>query len=604
MVGKRERTVPRALPLVVPLVETETVNSFASRLARANGAPTARDFCRDMALSWTDLNRGDTDAIAILAELGDVPRSKLLRFAIKQHKRGSYSIGDIDLSVRGVNRTKLKVCPRCTEEDRVRHGPFGPAQRAAWQIDYIRTCERHRCLLVRLPPDGYPTERYDFASQISAASDFLRGCEALPIAHRSTAEAYLTRRLNGERQSEWLDAQSYNAAAKICERIGAGLLGKGRNVRKLTPHEWVEAADTGFRALRHGEGSLEQALLIYLDKRNAQRLQPRLELLDFYTWLQSLKLVSEMGAIRKFFQRFIEKHFSLAEGARLFGETVVDTGLVSTNQARKIFRSEGRCSSDLLGSIPLAAKTGTARLFSIEDVRGARAKIPELLPAKFVAAQLGCQQPFLRALVERGFLKQQCGAGRHGVKCAQGEIDDFVSRISAKLKPPEECGQEYLPIGNACLRACMKKIHAIDLILDAKVGATVPDDGVFALNRMLVDATGLKAVAYSKLNPSQAEICRELYINRVTVRRLANEGYLPKSDWSSRSPFLQERNVRARDLARFRNTYISIGELCARHQRPAMWVRSQLGSPRPAPLFEGKKFSKIFRRSALPENFQ
>lgn len=150
----------------------------------------------------------------------------------------------------------------------------------------------------------------------------------------------------------------------------------------------------------------------------------------------------------------------------------------------------------------------------------------------------------------------------------------------------------------------MKKIHAIDLILDAKVGATVPDDGVFALNRMLVDATGLKAVACSKLNPSQAEICRELYINRITVRQLANEGYLPKSDWSSRSPFLQERNVRARDLDRFRKTYVSMGELCAIHQRQAMWIRSKLGSPRPEPLFEDKRFSKIFRRSSLPENFR
>lgn len=591
--------MPEALPIRVSLKPIETANSFASRLAKANGAPSARDFCTDMALSWRDINRGDPDAIAVLADFGGVPRKPLQQYSLRQVRLGSYQLGSVDLSVRGVNRTKLKVCPLCILEDEQLGGPCGPAQRATWQIDYIRTCPQHLCMLAPLPKRGYPVERYDFVNQISMASEDLANIEVERIEKKSALENYLVNRLEGGRQFEWLDGQSFNAAAKVCERVGAGLLGRGRHVRKLTSADWVISAEAGFHALKDGAKSLEPALLKYLDQRGAARLSHGAELPDFHAWLHSANQVSEQKPILELFRHFISKHFRLPEGTKIYGQRACGTGLVSVSQARSMIRSKGICSSDILSSIPLVTASSRAKLLTVDDVRIASENILKLTTAKSVANHLGCDLLFLRELIGRRFLRRRNSSGRRGSKCTQEEIDRFISQLEGLMTPTTESNSNYVPLKVACKRVRMKRIDAIGMVLSGKLGVAKHDDRPTILDALLVDFEELKSLAHSQLNPSAIVICRQLHINRATLWKLTDEGFLPKSDWRSTSPFFQTRNVQSNDVKRFQKKYVSMGELCTRYQRPPTWINARIEKPSPEPLFQEARFSRIFHRSAL-----
>jgi len=78
------------LPIRTTMAEQETPSSYAARTAHMNGLKGAHDFCIDQDLDLQRIADGDPWMLRRLADLGDVPKEEMFRFAVKRQKDGSY----------------------------------------------------------------------------------------------------------------------------------------------------------------------------------------------------------------------------------------------------------------------------------------------------------------------------------------------------------------------------------------------------------------------------------------------------------------------------------------------------------------------------------
>ena len=131
--------MPR-LAITVPICKGETLISYVSHLATANGIVSAPEFCRDVGLSWSSLRQGRNEQLERLSELSGVRTDDLKNAA-------NVSIGALDYMLSGqqVTRKSLvqhetRVCPLCVVDDAAKGTPIG---RVEWQVKTYRTCHKH-----------------------------------------------------------------------------------------------------------------------------------------------------------------------------------------------------------------------------------------------------------------------------------------------------------------------------------------------------------------------------------------------------------------------------------------------------------------------------
>ena len=92
-----------------------------------------------------------------------------------------YSLGAEMLKTSSMVRMRLRFCPACIQEDLKRE--VGIYQRLEWQVEAVRTCSTHHCLLVEARCETKYGSVWDSAAQ----SCQYRGIEVHFIVESQTA---------------------------------------------------------------------------------------------------------------------------------------------------------------------------------------------------------------------------------------------------------------------------------------------------------------------------------------------------------------------------------------------------------------------------------
>ena len=152
------------LAITVPLRASESLTSYISHLAVANGIISALEICKDFGLSLSALRQGQKEHLLRLSELSGVATEALRNAA-------NIPIGSLDYMLSGEQMTRktlvqseTRVCPSCVLEDAVSSVPIG---RKEWQIKAYRICHRHKVAVYTLPKTNEPNSRFDFQSRLA-----------------------------------------------------------------------------------------------------------------------------------------------------------------------------------------------------------------------------------------------------------------------------------------------------------------------------------------------------------------------------------------------------------------------------------------------------
>lgn len=99
-----------ALPVTVPLLPEETMLSFASRLAAANGVGRLSNLCGHLGLDLKALVHGDESQIQRLAGYGGVDARDLMNRTFRPSDDGLVWFRSERLALSAIHRRRVRCC--------------------------------------------------------------------------------------------------------------------------------------------------------------------------------------------------------------------------------------------------------------------------------------------------------------------------------------------------------------------------------------------------------------------------------------------------------------------------------------------------------------
>lgn len=143
-----------ALPVTVPLLPEETMLSFASRLAAANGVSRLSNLCGHLGLDLNALVRGNEGQIERLAGFGGVEARDLMNRTSRLSDDGLVWFRSERLALSAIHRRRVRACPECVSQDRARGD--GLASRPLWALSRPGAVATTACIW-STPRRSFPT---------------------------------------------------------------------------------------------------------------------------------------------------------------------------------------------------------------------------------------------------------------------------------------------------------------------------------------------------------------------------------------------------------------------------------------------------------------
>ncbi len=311
----------------VPLGDGELPASFCSRLALRNGCGSAQDFCRDVSIIFREVVNGAPEALEQLAELGGVCAERLSASALRRTD-DMFVAGKESLSRGSIRWGSLLVCPDCLAEDAhcwKELNAAAPYVRMVWQISCVLTCVRHDLKLVDILGadmcvSSRGLRRHDTARLIIARGNCIdKGRSA---RQHSPLERYVTDRLAGQSEGNWLDHFPLYAAARACEIVGSvAIHGPKIAVRTMDDVLRFHAGATGYQILSGGPDHFRSFLL---ESRTGERRRtgdPGVAALfgQLYNWLASEARDPVYQPLREVLREVALESLALDAGEKIFG---------------------------------------------------------------------------------------------------------------------------------------------------------------------------------------------------------------------------------------------------------------------------------------------
>lgn len=317
--------------LKVPFLDDETLASFTSRMARANGRVGLSKFFLDLGLKGRRISHGD-DIDELAGRFGldaDVLRSR----SFKLHEDGGTEFGGDRFHRRMITRGRLRVCVECLAEDQLDKTRMPVArkyERAIWKFNAVKVCCKHHRLLMNLEPrwirvpDFYQALE-EAAAEIADAPKEIERYEPTPF------ELFVKDRMVGIRKHGLiLDDTNLPTAIDACHLFGkAHLMGHKFHLRGAGEMADREAMQVGFEMLQQGEGALTEVLDRLLEGRRTSAIaSAKAGYGSLYFSLNQKERGPEFDYFRHVLRRHAAASSVLVDGARLFKEDT-ETGLVS-----------------------------------------------------------------------------------------------------------------------------------------------------------------------------------------------------------------------------------------------------------------------------------
>lgn len=310
------------LPLSVQHHPLEPATSLVSRLAAKNGAGSVMDFCRDIMFPYQTLVRGEMAALTRLSSLVGCDAAALWRVSVRNLGRNALRLRDEMATTHTLHRSKIRICPGCIRQDAgSAAGGWRAPRRVTWQFVSVRTCPNHHCALMSLPREAFTLHGYDFTAQIRKHWQLIEGAGLKPQAH-TPFEAYLCRRIAGERGAAWIDRLELNVVSRACEVFGLLREQQGPD-GKLSGHsdaKWAYFCQKGFEVFQQGADAVIAEMKRMLSRPGVDRRFFSRVYGPFTTWLNGRGLGDEFEPLRDLVRGQIFGGFAVRRGILVLGK--------------------------------------------------------------------------------------------------------------------------------------------------------------------------------------------------------------------------------------------------------------------------------------------
>ncbi|MBE3640234.1 TniQ family protein, partial [Mangrovicoccus sp. HB182678] len=124
-------------------------------------------FCSDTAFPIDPLFRGEGIAIEQLAQLAGCDVAALERVSVRRLGKGHFRLRDEFASLQSFQRLRVRVRPECVRAEAPSAAESWRVPcRLQWKLSSIRSCPKHGCMLVILPPEKFTKDARDYSAQL------------------------------------------------------------------------------------------------------------------------------------------------------------------------------------------------------------------------------------------------------------------------------------------------------------------------------------------------------------------------------------------------------------------------------------------------------
>ncbi|PVE55323.1 TniQ family protein [Rhizobium rhizogenes] len=597
------------LSIVVPFHRDETVFSFCSRLAAANGFPGVKDFCWAVGLNHVRIcagHPGETSKLMLLAGVEDLAGRLVTKNG--QH----FEVNGERLSKKHLLRSRLRYCAQCIAEDLEEEGLRRQARgygRLTWCITFIRTCAKHQTLL-RLA-DIDLTRHFDIAQLIASELQAMRG-PAVFSGPRTPFEDFVEDSVWGRRASHgWIDEFPLYVVGRICELVGAAVVfGKHYHVEDHSEIDWLEAAQAGFEVLVKGRQAFKNFLVsmhgAFWDKKThtgGRALYGRL-----YERLAHESSDRAYDPIREIIYDVTLDTLPIGPGDELFGR-VTERRLHSVHSAAKEYRIHPKTIRKLMSHSNAKVIAGNdaltdertilpkdGMLMLVDRVRGN-------ISSDYAAVHIGVSRTAFKVLVTDGHIQNSAGCDQQGMYAVYRptDLDAFVARVLSLATGPFDPEAGLTSLTTTLRRTSCSLSEVFDLLLSSKLKTVAFKPDLSGLRGMVFDP--VEVGSHTRL-PSHDGIKVEDAAKQMNVRfdvlgKLLDVGRVAY-EWRLNSvKRYAQRYIVPSVIEEFKRDYISLSSLAKEHRRNPGFLRRQLGALGNHPSITAEEVGSTFYRRDL-----
>lgn len=608
-----------ALKPTLPVIEGESLTSYFNRAAAFHARLGLLEFLGAIELPQSAVVSPKEADISRIEGLTGLPAAMLKRMAFVPLGGRMRSIAGEVVHTEFANLEATRFCPACLLEDEEPGGASAGVRvgRIAWQIEHVRTCERHGIAL-HVRRHTTHAERLQLMSVVAPESMAL---EALAENAARLAPAQLQRyvldRLDGKAGPPWLDGQPIDLAARACEMLGVIFtVGTHANLNEVTLPQWNAAADVGFEFAARGEAGIREALDAAYNQavRAGLRGGPQKIYGRLYQWLQFSKNGKPFGPIRDIVQEFVLDNFPIEAGTVLFGATVDRQRIHSAHSLAKLTGEHLKTITRAVVHAGLAEgdpeKPNARMIFDAEEGMALIRRIQDSIPVLQLPDYLNCNRTQAEQLV-RAAVIPRLAAGATKVSgvlnnVAREDADVFIARLLAASSHVDVASEGMLDIVRAAEVSRWPVLDIVTGILAGKFARLECIDPGLKFKGLLVDPVEVRAVLLCQAADgfiAVDEAARRIAMKPHHVTALAKMAdrdgtpYLP-ARFAQNSKGVETRVFSEAGIERFMSAHVTLKDFAAEQGLSAKVMRCILAACGIQPITEARSLGRIFYRRA------
>lgn len=432
-------------------VTRETLPSFLSRFAIANGAPLA-DFCVDLGFRFKRFLACEDAPLARLAEAAGLSLDQLGELVSWTGR----PVGEIRMAFRNeiftskaVRSPVIRCCMACLREDAQRdiQNPISMmALRGDWLVREVKVCCRHELPLIAMWESDTPLDRYDTAAQFRRTlAQITAGDIEQSHCPPSAYDMWLDARLESGADPTWLAGHGLFAATTICSLLG-GVLTQNTSTK---PHADGDTHHAGFAVLSQGQEALRTALKHHAERSSGKVVALRGTFGKLYDALSNYLTDEQFTPFKRILRECILETWPIAAGEMVLGE-ILPARILHTpaTAAQEIGVGVSLVEQFLIeaGAIPEDdARPATLRTFDAAQHAGLLAEIPTLVGPLEMQEAIGATKSQLRSLQNDGILHPRISRPKINSpwRIADGQaLLGELGRLAMTISPDDECWEE------------------------------------------------------------------------------------------------------------------------------------------------------------------
>ncbi|CAH0340492.1 TniQ family protein [Rhizobium sp. CECT 9324] len=553
------------LAITVPLNEDETLSSFCSRIASANGIGSAREFCFHMRLDYKKLNDGTPDAIGHLARLTGQDHLALEASAIVRNGDAYYIRGN-RFTKGQILRGRVRFCPCCLEDDYRRQTGYGrsrPYGRILWSLSSVLTCPIHDVFLCEgNDPFGAQTG-YDF---IQMLADTVAGDPMLSprLPGHGEFDKYVSDRLvKGRAVHDWIDSLPLHVVSRVTEHVGGMLLhGLKFNVTDLDVRQRLKAMNAGFAVMAPGKAAFveylrshHQRIMEGMGDFGGRKLYGRL-----YEAIGHGKLDPDFDTIRKIMIDTTIDHLPIGPGDNLFGP-VERRKWHSVHSASRTYGIHYRPLTRYVAAAGIATEDLTADriLVDVATMDAIAASIKQGLTPPEARKMLNVNLATWGTLLQNGIFSPITPDGTTP-RFARGDLQGFLDMLTSKATESFSGKSDLVNLMTARRMARCTVAEVVELMREGALARVSVNPDKDAFQAIYLDSEELKArVRGAEVGGIPVyKAYQELKMSHSTITKLSAAGIIP----TFRAKHPENRNLQTfitpEAIEEFRRKYVSL----------------------------------------------